>query len=425
MNNKLCDIHQYDARKIDELIKEPIVDVTVTSPPYFDMKDYGYKEQIGFGQSYKEYLDDIGTVFRSIYACTKSTGSLWVIVDALRKDGEIIALPFDIANKIKEAGWIFREIIIWEKDKTVPWTHKGQMRNSFEYILMFSKTDDYKFFIDKIRDYEVLKSWWIRYPERYNPKGKTPDGIWHYPIPTQGSWGNGYIRHFCPLPEDLVARILTLSTEEKDVVLDPFSGSGTVLAKALNMNRRYIGTELNSEYISMFKNYIKNTNTKKHSEYEKEKKYLVNQMDFEKIILQLRALKYARILLKKIGDQDAMIVQKIKVEKSSEKRLKKNSVDSYMYTILLSTLEEKEKIEKIINALISKAPLSKFGINALFSYVDKIDKLISPGEKLYSYSVKITHKFIREVSLGDQISDKEVILSPIKLNIDENEYKEL
>lgn len=425
MNNKLCDIHQYDARKIDELIKEPIVDVTVTSPPYFDMKDYGYKEQIGFGQSYKEYLDDIGTVFKSIYTCTKSTGSLWVIVDALRKDGEIIALPFDIANKIKEAGWIFREIIIWEKDKTVPWTHKGQMRNSFEYILMFSKTDDYKFFIDKIRDYEVLKSWWIRYPERYNPKGKTPDGIWHFPIPTQGSWGNGYIRHFCPLPEDLVARILTLSTEEKDVVLDPFSGSGTVLAKALNMNRRYIGTELNSEYISMFKNYIKNTNTKKHSEYEKEKKYLVNQMDFEKIILQLRALKYARILLKKIGDQDAMIVQKIKVEKSSEKRLKKNSVDSYMYTILLSTLEEKEKIEKIINALISKAPLSKFGINALFSYVDKIDKLISPGEKLYSYSVKITHKFIREVSLGDQISDKEVILSPIKLNIDENEYKEL
>ena len=425
MNGKLCNIHKYDARKIDKLIKEPIVDVTVTSPPYYDMKDYGYKEQIGFGQSYKEYLDDIGTVFKGVYECTKSTGSLWVIADALRKEGEIIALPFDLANKIKEAGWIFREIIIWEKDKTVPWTHKGQMRNSFEYILMFSKTDDYKFFIDKIRDFEVLKSWWIKYPERYNPKGKTPDGIWHYPIPTQGSWGNGYIRHFCPLPEDLVARILTLSTEENDVVLDPFSGSGTVLAKALNMNRKYIGTELNPEYISMFKNYIKNTNEKKQSEYEKEKKYLVNQMDFEKIILQLRALKYARILLKKIDDQDVRIVQKIKVEKSSEKCLKKNSVDCYKYTILLSTLKEKEKIEKIINALISKAPLSKFGIEALFSYVDKIDKLISPKEKLYSYSNKITHKFIRGINLDDRINEKEVILSPIKLDIDENEYKEL
>lgn len=425
MNGKLCNIHKYDARKIDKLIKEPIVDVTVTSPPYFDMKDYGYKGQIGFGQSYKEYLDDIGTVFKGVYECTKSTGSLWVIADALRKEGEIIALPFDLANKIKEAGWIFREIIIWEKDKTVPWTHKGQMRNSFEYILMFSKTDDYKFFIDKIRDFEVLKSWWIKYPERYNPKGKTPDGIWHYPIPTQGSWGNGYIRHFCPLPEDLVARILTLSTEENDVVLDPFSGSGTVLAKALNMNRKYIGTELNPEYISMFKNYIKNTNEKKKSEYEKEKKYLVDQIDFETIILQLRALKYARILLKKMYEQDIKSVQKIKVEKSSEKLLKKNSVDCYNYSILISSLKEQENVEKIINTLVSKAPLSKFGIEAHFSYVDHIDKLIRPKEKLYSYSSKITHKFIKSISLGDYVNSKEVILSPIKLNIDENEYKEL
>jgi DNA modification methylase len=76
MNSKLYDIHQYDARKIDRLIKDPIVDVTVTSPPYFDMKDYGCKEQIGFGQSYQEYLNDIGIVFKSIYACTKPTGSL-------------------------------------------------------------------------------------------------------------------------------------------------------------------------------------------------------------------------------------------------------------------------------------------------------------------------------------------------------------
>jgi len=423
MNSRLYDIHQYDARKIDRLIKEPIVDVTVTSPPYFDMKDYGYKEQIGFGQSYQEYLNDIGIVFKSIYACTKPTGSLWVIVDALRKDGEIIALPFDIANKIKESGWKFREIIIWEKDKTVPWTHKGQMRNSFEYILMFSKTDDYKFFIDKIRDYEVLKSWWIKYPERYNPKGKTPDGIWHYPIPTQGSWGNGYIRHFCPLPEDLVARILTLSTEENDVVLDPFSGSGTVLAKALNMNRKYIGTELNFEYISMFKNYIKNTNKEKQAVYQKGKKYSIDQMDFEKIILQLRALKYARILLKKLSEQGVNIVQKIKVEKSMEMLLKKNSVDCYNYTILMSSLDEKRILEEIINTIISKAPLSKYGIEPHFFYVDKIEELLKQNENLYSYSNKITHKFIRK--LTNSVDDKEVILSPIKLNIDENEYKEL
>lgn len=425
VNSKIFTIHKCDARKLDKIIKEPIVDVTVTSPPYFDMKDYGYENQIGFGQSYEKYLDDLGLVFKKVYNCTKSTGTLWVIVDALRKNGEIVALPFDIANKIKASGWIFKEIIIWEKDKTVPWTHKGQMRNSFEYILLFSKTNDYKFFIDKIRDYEVLKSWWIKYPERYNPKGKAPDGIWHYPIPIQGSWGNGYIRHFCPLPEELVSRILTLSTEENDVVLDPFSGSGTVLAKALNMNRKYIGTELNPKYISMFKNYIKNTNTKKNIMFENEKKYLYNQMDFQNTIIQLRALKYARILYKKLLDKHINIIRSIKVEKSSMPLLKKNSVDSYQYVILLSKIDEQGEIDDIVSKFISKAPLSKFGIEAHFVYTDNMDDIIKEDSPLYTYSSKITHRFIRKIKTNDNLGENEKIISPIRLSIDENEFKEL
>ena len=152
-------VHNVDARKIIDIIKEPIVDVTITSPPYFDLKDYGYKEQIGYGQKYIEYLNDLRVVFDQVYKITKDTGTLWVIIDTFRRDEEVIPLPFDFSNKIKEVGWKLQEVIIWGKDRTVPWTHKGQVRNLFEYILMFSKTRNYKFQIDEVRDFQSLKKW--------------------------------------------------------------------------------------------------------------------------------------------------------------------------------------------------------------------------------------------------------------------------
>ena len=139
-----------------------------------------------YGQTYEKYLRELKNVFSQIYERTKANGTLWVIIDTLNKNGQVIPLPFDFSAKIQECGWKFKEIIIWEKDKTVPWTHKGQMRNSFEYILLFSKTDNFNFFIDKIRDYESLKQWWVKYPERYNPKGKTPEAIWQDVYKRQG-----------------------------------------------------------------------------------------------------------------------------------------------------------------------------------------------------------------------------------------------
>ena len=68
-------IYNHDARKLNEILKEKTVDVTITSPPYFDMKDYGYKEQIGFGQNYKQYLADLKIVFKNVYDCTKDTSN--------------------------------------------------------------------------------------------------------------------------------------------------------------------------------------------------------------------------------------------------------------------------------------------------------------------------------------------------------------
>lgn len=426
-NSAIYTIHHADARDICNILSDDVIDVTITSPPYFDVKDYGSTNQIGFGQEYNEYIKELKNVFSQIYKYTKDTGTLWVIIDTINKNGEVISIPFDFASEIRKVGWKFREIIIWEKDKTVPWTHKGQMRNSFEYILMFSKGDNYNFYIDRIRDYESLKKWWVKYPERYNPRGKAPESVWHFPIPVQGSWGDGYIRHFCPLPEDLIARILTLTTDEGDVVFDPFSGSGAVLAKAQNMGRKYIGTELNHEYIAMFKDYIAKTSTQKEAEYKQAKKFLKNQKNFERIIIELRALKYGRILYQKVSDFFCEKIKKIRIELEHETPKKKNSIAVASYTFLISDLESdlQSKIKDFIKPIVERPPLSKFGIDSKIFFESDLKNFIRNDDKVFVYSCKNTHRFIRSVCACDFLGLKmsESLLSSIHVDINENDYE--
>lgn len=423
----LYKVHNIDARKIGTIIKEPIVDVTITSPPYFDLKDYGSKEQIGYGQEYQEYLNDLKTVFKQVYNVTKDSGTLWVIIDAFRRDGEVIPLPFDFANKIKEVGWKLQEVIIWGKDRTVPWTHKGQMRNLFEYILMFSKSSKYNFHIDKIRDFESLKKWWVKYPERYNPKGKTPDAIWNFDIPTQGSWGSGYIKHFCPLPENMIAQMLKLTTKEKDVVLDCFSGSGAVLSKADNMKRRFIGFELNKEYIKMFDNYLKKTSKQKRREYEIEEKGSMKQDKFQNLILDLRSLKYARVFFKILKNDGVDEVLKIFVNRSKSKPRRSSSLIVVDYYILINSVKRMNKVEMLLHQISNNAPLSKYGIDPRFHFFSNINEYINlfPDKKLYVYTSQVTHKFKKKFELKELAKSlkSDVIVSKIQVNLDEKDYE--
>lgn len=427
MPKELYKIHKIDARNINAVITSPIVDVTITSPPYFDMKDYGYKEQIGYGQSYDEYLNDLYAVFSNVFECTKDTGTLWVIIDAFRKNGETIPLPFDFANKIKTIGWQLKEIIIWGKDKTVPWSHKGQMRSSFEYILMFSKSENFNFYIDKVRDYESLKKWWVKYPERYNPRGKTPEAIWNFDIPVQGSWGSGYIKHFCPLPEEMIAQILKLTTVEGDVVLDPFSGSGAVLSKADNMKRKYIGSELNPEYINMFENYLLQTGLQKRHEYEVDERNLLTQNTFEKLILELRALKYARLFSQKISDLKIDGLSLTFVEITNQEPQKPHSLIVVKYVLLLKDKSVQDLVKNALEAITVKSPLSKFGIEPQFTYTSNFDTFSSKidNKELFSYTNKISHSYTRKLAINDinSLSKPETIISDISVSLNEKDYE--
>src|SRR5688500_10322853 len=114
-------VYNKDARRILETISPDVkISTTITSPPYFDMKDYGSENQVGFGQTYPEYLEDLKSIFQDIFQITKEDGSLWIVIDTFKRNGRVIALPFDLSDKLKEIGWLLQDIIIWKKDKTVP-----------------------------------------------------------------------------------------------------------------------------------------------------------------------------------------------------------------------------------------------------------------------------------------------------------------
>ena len=302
----LFTVHEGDARNLDHLLRDysspsdPLLTATITSPPYGDLKNYGHRDQIGFGQPYEEFLVELRRVFRTVHAHTREDGCLWVIADSLRPQDEglrrLEPLPFQIAEQLQEVGWTLREVIIWKKDKTLPWSGRGRLRNAFEYVLFFVKSASYKFHVDRLRDPDELEEWWVKWPERYNPAGKVPDNVWEFPIPVQGSWGATTIQHACPLPPDLVRRLVLLSTDPGDVVLDPFAGSGVVPAEAERLERNAIGVELVKKHITSYTRFVRPEILARGLSLSGES--AAEPTDLTAKILNLRALKYPRVLMR-------------------------------------------------------------------------------------------------------------------------------
>lgn len=407
-------VYNQDARKILETIPSGVkVSTTITSPPYFDMKDYLSENQVGYGQTYDDYLNDLQKIFEGVLKITNEDGSLWIIIDTFKRDNQVVSLPFDLVAKLKESGWLLQDIIIWKKDKTVPWSSNGFVQRKFEYILFLTKSTKFKYNHDSVRVYDTnhLKKWWVKYPERYNPKGKALDEVWEFPIPTQGSWGDKYIRHFCPLPKDMVATMIQISTNENDIILDPFAGSGTVLSQSAYMKRDYIGFELNTEYIEMFKSYLASTFSRNRKEYELSKTN--NQDVFEKQILELRSLKFGRLLLNYIEKETGLKDLKVFVAYKGFSKIK-NKLIEVEYEIIGDSGDF--NLLDVINLEIKKSPLSKFGIEPKFKFLEKRE---FNHKKHYGYTKTNTYSFIKNI---DFAQSRVKVISTISVDLNEKDY---
>jgi len=414
MKDQIYGYHIFDSRQIKEKIQKKVINVTITSPPYWQLKNYDSDFQIGFGQSYENYINDLIKIFGDIYKLTRDDGSLWIVIDTFKQNREIKLLPFDLAARLKEIGWRLQDIIIWVKDKNLPWSHKGKFRNIYEYILFFSKGNDFKFYIDRIKEPKKIQNWWIKYPERYNPKGKAPERLWEFSIPTQGSWSNGWVKHFCPFPPKMIERIILLTTNKNDTILDPFAGSGVVLAQSIVMGRKAVGFDINDSYKDM---YEKKVLPYIQSEWEKRQKELVGKQKeskrFSSTIRILRQLKYPKVLIK--SAQNKRILNPDSISFVLILGNKNSSVPQMIFILNDDTNEQKLRQE--FELIASRPPLSKYGLTPRIE-IGKKENFKEIFEKyqskfLFIYEDGNTHVF-KKYRLGLSVLENDALTSATK-----------
>jgi len=335
----------------------------VTSPPYADLQDYGIENQIGFGQSIREYLRDLGSVFEACADLTTDHAAMWLVVGALRRDGEVVLLPEMVAAQARAGGWKIREVITWEKSKGLPFTKYGEFRDVTENAILLSKTNNYQFDPSSLFTPEPQSPWWIRYPERYSPEGTRPTNVWRISIPTQGSWRQGPA-HSCPFPHELTYRMVSVITEVGDLVLDPFAGVGSVPALSQAMGRPGYGLDLSPGYVAQYPAVQADA-----SGWWITKTRMLAQSDlrraiFRDAIVQLRLLKFARLTMQKLS-RCGLDPEWIRVANY-------RNGDRIGHKFIFATYEigyqgqECERLLRLVSKATSQRPLSKFGIEANF-----------------------------------------------------------
>lgn len=398
-------------KTIFEVQELPCPQLIISSPPYFDVLNYEDNDnQIGHRSlDYDSYIQEVTTVYNDCYDLSSEDASLWIIIDTFKRDGAIKLLPFDLSNSLTRgnASWQLREVIIWDKEKNLPWNAKGKFKNQFEYILFFTKGERYHFNIDPLRDLLDLKKWWKTYPERYNANGKAPTNIWSFTTPIRG-WGNSLQNHLCPIPFRLAERIITLSTVEGDTVLDPFAGSGTSLSLATLMRRNAIGIDINENYKELFEREVV-VGAKRYwdSRIKELSKNEIALKDFGNTIVKLRKHKFAYLL---------------------STTLKKNWPDlKYSIVIVLDNELTKYQLICYEDLDLSKIALDEVLISYLRQAKIKIKiEVVRPSEinkthMLFQYVEKRFYKKNKKASVTDIFNlDSQFFYSPLELVLTAN-----
>ena len=235
--------------------------LTVTSPPYWNSIDYDIHSQKreawhrerayqAFGESFDDYLANIEKVFRNVLRVTMEGGFCALVVGTILYKGKHYPTPMLITKHMIGMGWDFHQDIIWNKvtggvKRAGCFIQKPNAGYYYpnimtEYILVFRKPGIPRRGIKKTLDIDDLF------------KRDIANNIWHIaPVPPRT------IDHPCPYPEELVRRLVLLYSQEKDVILDPFLGSGQTALVALRHKRKCIAYDIEENYLRLAEERIK------------------------------------------------------------------------------------------------------------------------------------------------------------------------
>ena len=284
--------------KLKELGPES-VQMCVTSPPYWGLRDYGHDDQLGLEETPEEYTANMVEVFSEVKRVLKDDGTLWLnLGDSYNttmgttsytginehgsnelknrkgltckslKPKDLVGIPWRVAFALQSDGWYLRQDIIWHKPNPMPESVTDRCTKSHEYIFLLSKSEKYFYDADAIR--ETLAESSIK---RLNQdidkqvgstrahggqksngnmktfgdveKGSNKRSVWTVTTKPYSE------AHFAVFPEKLIEPCIQAGSKVGDVVLDPFFGSGTTGEVAERFGRNYIGIELNEDYKSL------------------------------------------------------------------------------------------------------------------------------------------------------------------------------
>jgi site-specific DNA-methyltransferase (adenine-specific) len=273
---KLNQIHCGDAAAVLARWPDEFIHCVITSPPYFRQRDYhGTRQQIGLENSPQTYVERLVGVFHECRRVMKPSGTLWLVIGDKYDGGRQLGMPWRVALALADDGWILRADCIWHKPNAMPSSVKSRPTVDHEYIFFFTKSQDYYYDADAIREPHVTFSEKSRMRggrRHFGIRGGTPeagknggtsnlhDGRWDQAFHPLGRnkrtvWSIPLSKfrdaHFAVFPESLVKTCILAGCPERGVVLDPFLGSGTTSVVAQKLGRSWLGIDCANEYAEM------------------------------------------------------------------------------------------------------------------------------------------------------------------------------
>ena len=243
-----------DSRQMKEVPDESI-HLIITSPPYWQLKDYGNGKQIGFNDTYEEYINNLNLAWNECYRILHKGCRLCInIGDQFARSVyygryKVIPIRTEIIKFCESAGFDYMGAIIWQKVTTChttggatvmgsfPYPRSGILKLDYEFILIFKKYGNQPKVSREVKEQSKLTQ------EEWN---QYFTGHWNFP-------GERQSKHLAMFPEELPRRLIKMFSFVDDTVLDPFLGSETTSLAAKNLKRNSIGYEINSDFLPVIK----------------------------------------------------------------------------------------------------------------------------------------------------------------------------
>jgi site-specific DNA-methyltransferase (cytosine-N4-specific) len=268
-----------DARQIP--LRDESVQCVVTSPPYYGLRNYGVPGQIGLEATPEEYVSNIVSVLREVRRVLRRDGTVWLNLGdtytnigrdtyhkgsfnsriqattryrfenerrnlkghPIFKDKDLMMIPHRVAIAAQEDGWWVRCDIVWDKPNALPEPVKDRPTHAHEYIFLLTKSRNYYYNADAIREP-------IAQARQEHSRLRNKRSVWRVP---SDSFKDA---HFAVFPPALIEPCILAGSRPGDIVLDPFSGSGTTGFVCAKHGRIYIGIDINRDYHELAKKRI-------------------------------------------------------------------------------------------------------------------------------------------------------------------------